>query len=132
MRWRNYNAVGEMLLATAVIHKNGMRNHRRRSHTVVTLDECLNFISRKYLQRGALRWTGQPVSILAHIERAVDPPAAPAVADGLRNGQNMRLGKRAAQRRAAVPAGSETDQLVRISNVGSALVIFPFESGQIY
>src|SRR4029077_761407 len=126
------NAVGEMLLATAVMHKNSMGNNRRRRHAVVALDECLYFISRQYFQCGTLRRTGQPVSILAHIERAVDPPAPPAVADGLRNGQNMGFRERGAQRRAAVPAGSETDQLIRISNVGPALVIFPFESGRIY
>src|SRR5260221_13473416 len=121
-----------MLLAAAIIHQNGMRNHRRRSNTIVTLDECLHFISRKYFQRGTLSWTGQAVSILAHIERTVDSLVAPAVADGLRNGQNMRLGKRAAQGRAAMPAGPETNHLVGIFNIGPALVIFPFEAGAIY
>src|SRR5271165_1765707 len=98
----------------------------------VTLDECLHFVSRKDFQRRALGRTGQPMSVLAHIERAVDPLTAPVVANSLRNGQDMSLGERAAQRRAAVSAGSETDQLVGISNVGSPRVILSFEQGKIH
>src|SRR5258708_33915271 len=107
-----------------------MGNHRGRSNPIVTLDECLHFISGKYFQRGTLSWTGQAVSILAHIERTVDSLVAPAVADGLRNGQNMGFSERAAQGRAAMPAGPETDHLFGIFNIGPALVNFPFEAGR--
>ena len=74
---------------------------------------------------------GHRVGVLAHVERAVGALAAPVVADSLGDGQDMRLGERAVQRRAPVPAGAEADQLVRIFHVGAALVVLPFELGQI-
>ena len=52
--------------------------------------------------------------VLPHIERPVDSLLSPVVADRLGNRQDMRFGECAAQRRAAVPAGAEANQLVRV------------------
>ena len=45
----------------------------------------------------AVRWAGagQRVRVLAHVERAVGALAAPVVADGLGDGQDVGLGERA-------------------------------------
>ena len=61
----------------------------------------------QHLERRALRRRGQRVCVLAHVERTVGAMAAPVVADGLSDGQDVRLGERAAKRRTPVPAGAE-------------------------
>ena len=43
----------------------------------------------------------------------------------------MGFGERAAQRWAAMPAGTEADSLFGIVEIGPAFVIFAFEAGQI-
>ena len=47
------------------------------------------------------------------IERAVDPLRRAVLADRLRDGQDVRLGERAVERRAAVAAGAEAHELRR-------------------
>ena len=44
-------------------------------------------------------------------------------ADRLGDGEDVRLGKRAVERRAAMPAGAERDELQRIRDVGLLVVI---------
>ena len=56
---------------------------------------------------------------------------AAVIADGLRDGEDMRFGERAAQRRAAMPAGAEGDELRRIAHVGLALVVFTHQRGDV-
>ena len=75
-----------------------------------SLNDGLDFVGGENLERGALRRSRQRVRVLAHVERAVDPLAATVLADRLRDGQDVRFGEGAAQRRAAMPAGSEDDQ----------------------
>src|SRR5262249_1608118 len=55
----------------------------------------------------------------------------PVVTDRLGDRENMSLGERSAQWRAAMPAGAKTDPLLGIVNIGPALKIFAFETGQI-
>src|SRR4029077_12324736 len=57
--------------------------------------------------------------------------AAPVITDGLRDGQDVSFGEGAAERRAAVPTGSETDHLVGVAEVRPSLVIFAFKPGHI-
>ena len=54
---------------------------------------------------------------------------ATVVADRLSDRQDVGFGEGAAQRRAAVSAGAEADELVGVSYVGPALVILALEPG---
>ena len=89
--------------AAAVVDEDGARDDRRRRDAVVALDDRLDAVGRQHLERGALGRPGQRVRVLAHVERAVDALAAPVVADGLGDGQDVRLGERC---RAAASRGA--------------------------
>jgi hypothetical protein len=93
----------------------------------VTLDDGFDSVSRQHLQRRALGGAGQRVRVLAHVERSVRALAVPVLADGLGDSQDVGLGERAVERRTAVPAGAEADQLVGVTHVGPALVVSSFE-----
>ena len=55
------------------------------------------------------------------------PCTPPVIADRLRDGQNVRFGKGAVQRRASVTAGPKAHHLVRVAQVRPPLKIFAFE-----
>ena len=59
------------------------------------------------------------------------PWASPVVADRLGDGKNVGFGERPAERRAAMPAGSKADELLRIVEIGPTLEIFALEPGRI-
>ena len=131
VRGRDDNAVGEMLGSPAVVDKNCARDDRRRSDAVVLLDDGVHAIGGEDLESRALCRSGKPVRVLTHEQRAIDALHAPEVADGLGDGENMRFGERAAQRRATMPAGPEADPLLGIVEIGPPFEIFPFEASQI-
>ena len=83
-------------------------------------------------ERGALCGAGQRMGVFADEERAVDAVSAPVIADGLSDGQDVRLGEGAVERGATMAAGAEVDQLVGVGRVGPALVVIAFEPGQIH
>jgi len=66
------------------------------------------------------------------MQRAGNVLRAAVIANRLRNRQNVRLGERAVQRRAAMPARAEADELVCVARVGRALVVIAFEPRQIH
>ena len=66
--------------------------------------------------------------ILAHVQRPGRALARPIFANGLRNRENMRFGKRAVLGSAAMPAGAEGDKLLRIAEIRRALVIIADEA----
>jgi hypothetical protein len=101
--------------------------HGDRRHAVSALEDGLDTVGREHLQRRALGRRGQGVRVFAHVERAINAPDAPVVADGLSDGQDVGLGERAAQRRAPVSAGAEADQLIQVARFGPALEMLPFE-----
>ena len=131
VRRRDDDAVREMLLAAAVIDEDGSGDDRGRGDTLVALNDRLHSIARQDLQRRALGRAGQRVRVLAHVERAVRALAAPVVADGLGDSQDVSLRERAVQRRAPVSAGAKTDQLVGVTQIGQTLEILSFEPGQV-
>ena len=57
------------------------------------------------------------MSILSNIERTINVPIFPVVADGLCYGQDVCLGKCAMDRRAAMSTGAEADQLIGVIQV---------------
>jgi hypothetical protein len=104
-----------------------MRDHRRRRHPVVALDDRLDAVGRQHLERGPLRGCRQGVSVLTHVERAVDRLGLPVIADRLRDREDVGLRKRAAERRSAVPAGAESDALARVVHVRRAIEVLLLE-----
>src|SRR5215813_254701 len=131
MRGCDDDTVGKMLFSATVIDENSVRDNRRRGYSIVLLNDGFDIVGGQHLERGTLGGPGHRVGVLSHVERAVGALAAPVVADSLRDGQDMRLSERTVQWRATVPAGAKTHQLVRVSHVRPALVILPFELGQI-
>jgi hypothetical protein len=71
------------------------------------------------------------VRVLPDIDRAGDALPCPVLADGLRDGENVLLGERAIEGRAAVAAGSEADALIRIVHIGTFRIVVAFEAAQI-
>ena len=118
VRRRDDDAIGETGFASAIVNEDGTRDDRRRRHAIVALDDRLDIFGGQNFQRGALRGRGQGVRVLAHVQRAVDAVAAAVIANGLRDGENVRLGECAVQRRAAMPAGAEADHLIRVVQIG--------------
>src|SRR5436190_11192847 len=131
MRWRDDNAIGKMFLSIPVVNQDRPRDHWRRRDAGVFLDDRLYSVARQHFQRGALGRPGKGVCVLTHIQRAVGALTLPIVANGLGDRQNVRLGKRTAQRRAAMPTGTEADRLGWICRVGAALVILALKLRQI-
>jgi hypothetical protein len=71
------------------------------------------------------------VRVLAHEERPGEALALAVFADGLRDGEDVRFGEGAVERRTAMSAGAEADELVRIREVRLARVVIAFELAEI-
>src|SRR5262249_36509003 len=69
--------------------------------------------------------------ILSDVERTVDSMGAAVVADRLGDGRDVRVIEGAAQRRTAMSAGVEADELRRIIQLGLTLVVLQLESVQV-
>ena len=65
--------------------------------------------------------------VLTEEKRPINPLNAAVVADRPGDRQDVRLGKCAIERRAPVPAGSESDPLARIGRIGLTRVVRLFE-----
>ena len=88
------------------------------------LNDGLDAVGREHFQGRPLGGAGEGVRVLAHEQRAGRSAWLCAiVADGLRDGQDVGLGERAVQRRAAMAAGAEADELLRIVQIRLPLVI---------
>ena len=131
MRRGDDNAVGELLASPAIVDEDRVRDDRRRRHPVVLLDDGVHAVGGEDFERRALGGPGKRVRIPPHEQRAIGALQAPEVADGLGDGQNMGFVERAAQRRAAMPAGPEAHSLFGVVEIGPAFEIFAFEAGQI-
>ena len=127
VRWRDDESVAESVLAPAIVGEDRVGDGRGGRKTIVALDKCFHAVGREDFERGALRGRGRGVRILAHEQRPADAFALAVFADGLRDRENVRLGERAVERRAAMPARAKADELVRIGEVGGALVVITFE-----
>lgn len=67
------------------------------------------------------------MGVFAHKQRAGYPLVSPVFADGLSNGEDMRLGKRRVRTGAAMSACAEVDELVRVGGIGLSFVEGSFE-----
>ena len=95
------------------------------------LNDRLDAVGGEHFEGGSLGRAGQGVRVLADEERPVDAFAVAVLADRLRDGEDVRLGERAVERRAAVAAGAEADELLRIVEVRLALVVIALQLGHI-
>ncbi len=100
-----------------------MGNHRRGREPIVALNAGFDAVGGQHFQSGALSGTGSSMRILAHEQRAIDTLVSSIFAEGLGNGEDVRLGECAVERRAAMATGAKTDELRRIVHVRPALVI---------
>src|SRR5436305_5191714 len=66
------------------------------------------------------------------IERAGYVMVAPIITDGLCDGHDMALGERTGERRATVPAGAKTHQLIGIVYFGFSLIVLPLQPTDIH
>src|SRR3984957_1341999 len=109
---RDHYAIGEVILAAAVVNQNRPRDNRSRSYTVILLNDGLAAIRRQHFERCPLRRGRGRMRVLSHVERPADRLASPVFADGLRDRQNMGFIERHFQWLPATPAGPETYELV--------------------
>src|SRR5262249_31251664 len=105
VRGRNDDPVGDFFGAAVVVDLNVAGDDGRRCEAVVFLDHGEVVVGGDHFQGGALSGAGEGVCIFPDKERAGDVAFRAVVADGLCDGQNMGLGERAIERRAAVAAG---------------------------
>jgi hypothetical protein len=117
------DAVGEPAGAPLVPRQDGVRDDRGRRVAVVLGVTRLDVVGRQHLEGGALRRVGERMAVLAEEERAVDALLLAVLADGVDDGQDVRLVEAPARRRPAVPRGAEGDALQWIRRVGHVLVV---------
>src|SRR5207302_11457238 len=80
--------------------------------------QYVHLVRGQYLERIVLRRAGERVRIDPDEERPGRALCLPVFADGLRDGEDVRLVEAAPEGRAAVPRGSETHPLLRVARVG--------------
>src|SRR5262249_44888826 len=88
-------------------------------------------VCRQGFERGALGRPRKRMRVLAHVERAIGSLGLPVVTDRLGDRENVSLGERSAQRRAAMPAGAKPDPLLGVLEIGPALKVFASGAGQV-
>src|SRR6266446_1195161 len=131
VRWCDDDAIGQSLLAAAVMDNNGARNNWRRGYPILALDNSLGEVGREHLKSGSLRRAGESVSILAQIEWAISALHAAEIADRLGDCQDMSFCERATQRRASMAARAEGNPLVAVGEVWLTFIVLPFEPRQV-
>ncbi len=107
----------------AVVDEDRVGDDRRWRVAEAFLDAHLDRIRRKDLDSARQRRFRQGVGVHAEVEGTADPLRLPVLADGLADGENVRLVETVLQRRAAVPGGAEGDPLRRIGGIGHVRVI---------
>ncbi len=110
MRRGDHDAIGEVILAAAIVDQDGTR------------DDC--------------SWSdGAParkaLACPTRVDRYVGAVSRTVIADGLRDGENVSFVEAASERSTPVSAGSELDHLLRIAPVRAAFAILALETGRV-
>src|SRR5262249_16522639 len=105
------DAVREAALATAIVGENRVRDYRRRSVTVVSVDHHVDAIRCQHLQGAGKRGLRKSVGIEADVERPVNALLLAIKANRLRDSENVRLVERVIERGAAMTGSSKHDAL---------------------
>ena len=87
------------------------------------LDEDIDAVGRKDLDGARKGRLGQGMGVHTEIEGPFDPLRLPVFADGLTDGEDMRLVEAVVQRRPPVPRRSEGYPLGRVRNVRAVGII---------
>ena len=119
VRRRHDDAVGKPRRAAAVVHKDRVRDRRRRRVFVVRRQHHVDAVGRQHLERAGARRLRQRVRVDAEEQRPVDAVALAVVADRLRDRQHVPFVERDVERRAAVSRGAERDALRRHRGIGN-------------
>ena len=131
VRRRDDDAVGETLIAAAIVDEDRPGDDGRRRDPVIPLNDGFDVVGGEDFQRAALGGAGQGMRVLAHEQHAVGAVRPPEIADRLGYGEDVRLGERAVARRAAMAAGAEADPLRRVVGVRPGLEILPLQPGRV-
>ena len=127
----DHDAICQAGNAPAVVRNDRAGNDRGGCDAIVPLNHGLDMVRGQHFQGGALRRGRQGMGVPAHLQRAIDFLGGAVIADGLCHGQNMGLGERAVERRAAMTAGAKGHHLIWVTDVGLPLIIFMFQQGEI-
>ncbi len=131
MRGGDDDAVGEAIRPSPVVYKDGARNDRSRREAVIALNECLYTIPGEHFERDAFGGSGKGVGVFAHEQRPSDSLVAPVFADCLGDGEDVRFCECRVRAAAAMAAGAEADELVRVGQIGLGFVERGFEPAHV-
>ena len=111
MRWCDDDAVREAVLAAAIVGENRVRDYRRRSVAIVSIDHHVDAIRCQHLQSAGKSRLRKRVGIGSDVERSVDALLFAIEANRLRDCEDVRLIERVIERGAAMPGSSKHDSL---------------------
>ena len=117
--------------AAAVVDKDRVRDHRRRRHAVVALENGLDALGGQRPRAPSAAPARRGRACPCPGTGAVDPSVATVVADRPGDRHDVRLGERIVERRAPVAAGAEGDALARVARIGPVGMIGPLERGDV-
>ena len=103
MRGRNDDAVGNVRLATVVMHQDRKRNRWSRRVFAALRDHDLNAVGRKHFKRAVQCGPRQGMRIDADEERPVDALLLAVAADRLADRKDVRFIESAVERSPAMP-----------------------------
>ena len=121
------DAIGEAVLAAAVVIEDRQRKRWRRRETIVALDKGGDIVGSQHFECGALCRAGKGVRVFAHEQRPGDAVLSPVIADGLRDGEDVRFGEGGVVGSATMPTGAEADELLRVAGVRLVLPVIAFK-----
>src|SRR5215813_12010969 len=123
MRRCDDDTVRAPLLSTVVVSKNSVRDYRRRSVAIISIDHHLHAIRCQHLQGAGKCRLGKRVRIHAYVERSVNALLLAMEANRLRYCKNVRLIESSIERGAAMTGSSKRDALRGYCWIGSPRVI---------
>ena len=128
VRGRDDDPISQPGSAAAVISKDGVRNDGCGRVAATLVDHHLDAVGGQHLESGDEGRLRQCVRVHPHEERTVNPLCLAIQANGLRDGQDVRLVETAFERRAAVSRRPERDALRRDGGVGMLGVVCGHQS----
>src|SRR4029453_15972524 len=111
MWWGDDDAIRETGLATAIVGENRVRDYRRGSVTIVSIDHDVDAIRCQHLQSAGKSGLRKRMRIDADVERPVNALLLAVEANRLRDCEDVRLIERVIERGAAVPGSSKHNAL---------------------
>ena len=103
VRGRDYDAVGESCLASAVVCENRVGDNRRRGIFILLRDHDIHPVGRQHLQRAGKSRHRKRVRVHTEKQRSIDLLLLAVQANGLTDGENMPFVESLLEGRAAMP-----------------------------